>query len=383
MELTRRRTLAATGAAIGLAGCVDDLPGDGGGSGGDGDGNGTGNGNGSDDVAYDVFQLGTQLGQPLWATVDDVPGFVTLLESGDDRPWMVEDTSEVDGLEAWLDETDFDRSTVVYVESEGPNTCYDEIEVRDVSVEDDAILGTAAAVDTSGEDEACGQAFVYPSAFVRVTGDDLPSAATFTVTDGQGTTGDVTTDGLLVDPAALPGHVSPGGDPGKLEELSCDEEGFRRHWSPDGEVALGEAHDDGDVTFAMRVHGTQALAADDGGPRVGRGDEVRVTMHNVSTAVQYTGNRHKWNLEVLTMDGWQDVRGTTDGEPVGYTDEAIAHRPGEGFEWSFEMTEESIVAGHPHEERLVVCPDLQPGRYRFVHREAGGGPLAVEFQYEG
>jgi hypothetical protein len=148
-------------------------------------------------------------------------------------------------------------------------------------------------------------------------------------------------------------------------------------------AALGEAYNDEELTFAMRVHTTQTVASDEEAPpRVGRGNEVRVTMHNVSTDVQGTGNRHKWNLQVLTMDGWEDVRGTTGDDPIVYTDEAIEHRPGEGFEWSFEMTEEGIVAGHTHEDILEVCPDLQPGRYRFVYRGIiSGEPLAVEFHY--
>lgn len=83
----------------------------------------------------------------------------------------------------------------------------------------------------------------------------------------------------------------------------------------------------------MHVHPSQALAGGEvGSPRVGRGDEVRSTMLDVSTDMQYTGNRYKWNLQILTMDGWQYVRGTLDGESLGYTDEAVEHRLGKGFE---------------------------------------------------
>ncbi|MFC4542468.1 hypothetical protein ACFO5R_11095 [Halosolutus amylolyticus] len=347
------------------------------------DNNGGGNED-SGDVEYEVFQLDPSLAQPLWATAEDVTGFITLLEDEYDDIWMVENPDEVDGLLSWLEETEFEKSSIVYAEAAGPNTCYNTLDISDVAVTNGEIVGTAETVDTSDENDGCGSAETYPSAVVRVTADDLPSNATFTVVDGWGESSEVAANGRYADPANLPGYVHPDGDPPKLKELTCDDKSFQRLQGPqDGEAALGEAYNDEELTFAMRVHATQALAGgEQGSPRVGRGDEVRITMWNVSTDVQHTGNRHEWNLQVLTMDGWQDVRGTTDGDRIGYDDVAIEHRPGEGFEWTFEMTEAGIVAGHDHEGKLEVCPDLQSGRYRFVYRGiVSGEPLAVEFDY--
>lgn len=45
------------------------------------------------------------------------------------------------------------------------------------------------------------------------------------------------------------------------------------------------------------------------------------------------------------------------------------------------MIEGGVLEGHVHEDELDVCPDLQSGRYRFLHQEAGGEPLAIEFGY--
>lgn len=225
-------------------------------------------------------------GQPWWTTNEDETGFVTLLESEHDQPWMVENPEEIDGLEEWLGETDFDHSRIVYVEAAAPNAYYTQLDISNVTVKNHAIVGDAAAADTSSDDEACNEVETYPSAFVHVTGDNVPA------------------DGQYIDPAGLPGHVRPDGDPRKLEEFACDKEGFERHWAPSGNVVLGEAYNDDEPTFAMRFHGSQALAAgDEGSPRVGRGHEVRITMRNVSTDIQHTGNRHKYNLQVLTMDG--------------------------------------------------------------------------------
>lgn len=378
MGFTRRTTLLATGTAMGLAGCLEDLTSD------DQNGTDTPDDGNPDQPTVEVFQLGSAPGQPWWTTDAEATGFVTLLESEHDQPWMVDEPDAVDGLAAWLEDTDFDRSVVVYVETAAPSACYSELAVSDVAVADDAVVGTAEAVDTSGEDETCATVESYPSAFVRVTADGLPAGARFTVTDGWGESSEVAADGRYIDPDGLPGHVQPDGDPPKVPGFSCDQSGFERLPGPDGSVSLGEAHNDEELTFAMRFHGTQAVTAGDDGdsPTVGRGHEVRITMRNVSTDVRVTGNRHKYSLQVLTTEGWRDVRGTTDGDPIGYTDEGIAHRPGTGFEWTFTMTEDGVVAeGHPHEDRLTVCPDLPSGRYRFVYHEAGGEALAVQFDY--
>lgn len=397
MNLTRRKALLTTGALLGLSGCLgdtsdgtdtDDTDDTGDGTGSDDGDNGDDDGDNGDDggIEYDVFQLGPSLPQPLWATVEDATGFITLMEDEYDDIWMVENREERDGLQSWLDETDLQESAIVYVETAGPNTCYNRLDVSDVGIEDGRIVGRAQAVDTSGEDEMCGSAETHPSAFVRVTADDLPDDATFTVVDGWNESSTVSADGRYADPANLPGYVRPGGDPPKLEQLSCDDGNFQRLGSPDDDgVALGEAASDEDLTFAMRVHTTQTVkSGDEGSPQVGRGNEVRITLWNVSTDTQITGNRHKWNLQVLTIDGWQDVRGTLGDDVIVYDDIGIEHRPGEGFEWTFEMTEAGVVAGHSHEDRLEVCPDLQPGRYRFVYNGiVSGESLAVEFHYSG
>jgi hypothetical protein len=105
MDVTRRETLLTTGAALGLAGCFGDSPGSTGTNTSDTDGNGNGN-SGSDDVEYEVFQLGPSFVQPLWVAIEDTTGFITLLKDEYDDVWMVENPEEIDGLQSWLDETD-------------------------------------------------------------------------------------------------------------------------------------------------------------------------------------------------------------------------------------------------------------------------------------
>lgn len=387
-EITRRRALLATGSVgtLALAGCLDD------GTAADG----TSNGDDREDpdaavVSHDVFQLGASASQPAWADGSaETPGFVAVVDSERDF-WMLED---MDGLEEWLDGTDFDDSLVVYVETAGPNTCYDEVAVGDVRVTADptddwdggpVIAGTVDAVDTSDGMEACGEAVTYPSALIRVTGDDLPTDAAFTITDGWGETGFVHTIDGAIDPDALPGYVRPSHDPQTVPDtLECDDDGFQRHRSPVNDVAWGEVHDeDGDPMLAMRVRNPQ-YDGDDATRALEfeRGDEVRVSMRNVADETVDTGNANKFGLEVFTADGWMDVRGTTDDAAVGYTDETLVHSPGEGVEWSFELTEDGLLVDHAHEDRLEVCPGLPEGRYRFVFWGViGDESLAVAFDY--
>ncbi|MFP8954332.1 hypothetical protein ACLI4Z_15395 [Natrialbaceae archaeon A-arb3/5] len=385
-RFTRRTALLSAGSigTLALAGCLDG-PGDGDEPGDDESDDDT---SGSDgEIEYDVFQLGTTGSQPDWST-DDQPGFVGLAETPADLDWMIDEPTDTDDLEEWIQTTDFDESVLVLVETVGPNTCYNEVAVEEVGLASggDRIVGDARAVDTS-DDELCGQAITYPAALVRVTGDGLPAEAVFTVTNGHGETSEVGTADAIPDPDDLDGYVRPSEDPQTVPDtLECDDDEFERHWSPDEAVAWGETHDeDGAAQLAMRVQNpqydgddeTRALAFE-------RGDEVQIAMQAVSNGTVMTGNRHKYALEVLTDDGWMDVRGMTGNTPVGYTDEGVVHSPDEGFEWSFELTEDGVLDGHVHEDRLAVCPDLQAGRYRFVFwGTAGNEPLAVAFDFTG
>lgn len=176
---------------------------------------------------------------------------------------------------------------------------------------------------------------------------------------------DETPGGTPIDPDSLPGYVRPEGDPEAVPaDLDCEDEAFERHPQAfeEADLSWGEVDDaehDEFGGFALRVN---ELSFE-------RGEEVRVTLTNVSGEDRHTGNRHKYNFQVYTETGWRDVRGWSDGGSFGYTDEAVGHPPGEGFEWTFELTEAGVVAGHAHGDSIVVCPDLRAGRYRFAFWE--------------
>ncbi|WP_226022210.1 hypothetical protein [Halomicrobium salinisoli] len=377
--IERRRLLGlAAGFGTALAGCV-------GGSGDDGESGGTAtdgtttgtptatDGGTPEPELTDVesIQVGPVVESPEYS--EDFVGRATLIGSPEradavlDPEALPEDRR--DRVRSFVDDTDFERSLLVLVQSVGPDACYSEVGVSDAAVSGGRVRFAARAVDPSDGDRLCAQSITYPAALVRVTVDGpVPRGATVRITDGWGNeeTVDATSE---VDPADLDGYVRPEGDPPAVRDpLTCDRDGFERHPSwVDGEPAWGETtNDDGEPVFALRVDSLEAEY----------GDTVTVSMTNVSGEEQMTGNRHKYNLQTYTEDGWQDVRGVTDGDPIPYTDEGIGHAPGEGFEWELELTGEGLVADHYHADRLVVCPDLEPGRYRFVYWEPA---VAVAF----
>lgn len=197
-NFTRRAALhgVAVGGVAALAGCAETgnlvLGEDG--SAGDGDDPGTdggseGGGPGADGVATTVRQVGEPLSGPGWDRTER-RGICTLLVDGDEAPpWLLDETPEP--VSEFVAETDFAESAVCYVESVGPTTCHDEIAFDGVDVTDGTLVADATVKWREGEAVACGEAFSYPSALLRVTSDPLPESARLSVTDGSGETGAV------------------------------------------------------------------------------------------------------------------------------------------------------------------------------------------------
>lgn len=381
-QLSRRRTLAAVGAGLGtaLAGCTGDEP-----TGDDTDTTDTTrttetttDGSGSGNGASDTLGLGAPMGKPRWAADEDAVGAVAIAASERRARAMIGAFVGPDGfggdVQTFLDETAFEQSALVAIQTAGPNTCYATVAVEDATVADGELTASARAVDTSGEDQACGQAITYPTVLYRATGsDDPPTAATVSVTDGWGDTQSLsatTDDPLSPAPEDLSGYVRPDGDPPAVPQaLTCEDSEFERveGWYDAESLSWGETTDDeGSPEFALRVD-ERAYEL---------GDTVTITLTNVSDTFLTTGTEAKYSLEIETAEGWQDVRGTRSEDPVPYTDLGYEHPPGEGFEWRLELTDDGLLRGHENQDRLDVCPSLQPGRYRFVQ---WGPDVAVAF----
>ncbi|MGM0447779.1 MAG: hypothetical protein ACQERM_05935 [Methanobacteriota archaeon] len=382
-EFTRRAALygVATGGAAALAGCTE--------AGAPADENGTDGGDGAvgdaGEVTTAVHQVGAALSGPAWNRTD-LRGFCVLIAEEGDASWLLGDAPEE--ARAFVEETDFADSILVYVESVGPDTCHDEIKFDDVGVEDGALVADATVRGADDEEVACGEAITYSAALLRVTSDPLPDAARLSVTDGWGETGTVRdTDGIR-DPDSLAGEVRPDHEPSNVPAaFDCDVDGFERHPKLyDGEVNWGggggagsDAGGDGPLALRVVIPGDDDPGSDP--LAIGRGTRFRIELTNVSGQTAYVGNQGKYNLEILTEAGWTELRGTEGDVTFGYTDEAIGVGPDETLAWEFEMTESGLVENGPHGDVLRVCPDLVPGRYRFVF--FGAADLAVAFDYEG
>ncbi|USZ68450.1 hypothetical protein NGM10_01615 [Halorussus salilacus] len=144
--------------------------------------------------------------------------------------------------------------------------------------------------------------------------------------------------------------VRPTGSPESVpQEWRCTDDEFTRYPTNYETVEWGDTDE-----ISLRVSDTY----------FDYGDTARITLVNVSDEYVSTGDESDWGLEVHTDDGWEEVRGKTDGDTFDDTDLGADLPPDEGFEWEIELTEEGIVEPTPE---LTVCPDLESGRYRFVY----------------
>lgn len=386
-RFTRRATLCGlgVGSLAALTGCTSEgSPGTGGGAdGADGDG---GSGDAPETEAH---QVGGALSGPAWSR-GERRGFAALFAEASDAAWLLRDAPAE--ATAFVEATDFDESVLAYVESVGPTTCHGEIAFADVAVEDGTLVASATVRGPGDDDVACGEAITFSGAFLRVTTDARPDAVRVSVTDGWGETSEVTGDDGVLDPEALPGGVRPDDEPEALPAaFECDVEGFERHprayegavsWGAGG----GAGHGGDDATDGGGPLALRAVIPGDDDPAseplaIGRGTRFRIDLTNVSGHGTYVGNKGKYNLELRTESGWTEIRGAEEGTAFEYTDEALGVRPGETLAWEFELTESGLIEGGPHADDLRVCPDLVPGRYRFVFW--GAADLAVAFDYVG
>lgn len=94
------------------------------------------------------------------------------------------------------------------------------------------------------------------------------------------------------------------------------------------------------------------------------GQRFTATLQNVTSANQHTGNKHKYDIQIRAADGWHTIFGLQDH--AGWTDEAIGHKPNQGFTWPFPFTTEGLtdlVENSPYR----VCGPVTSGTYRFVY----------------
>lgn len=203
VDSTRRTTIYTIGVAglTALTGCVE-RPGNAGPLGGTGMPEGANNDTEREDTMTkntdsgdemtdtarefetDYHQVGRALSGPTW-TREETSGFCTLLQAQGEGQELVRDAD--DATQSFINETDFETAVVLYVESVGPNGCYDEIEVSELDIGDDGVLtGKATAVDTSESGVACQDVITYSAAMLRIQTDARIRSASMLIFDGWG-----------------------------------------------------------------------------------------------------------------------------------------------------------------------------------------------------
>jgi hypothetical protein len=184
-----------------------------------------------------------------------------------------------------------------------------------------------------------------------------------------GTAGTLGVSGCL-DFAAGEGPQGPSGD---IDDLQCEEEGFRRldqRFSEEG-MSYVSAYTAEDVRFELAAQGTEKTY----------GSDLRVVLRCLDQGVDVEiASSDHFAIQRETASGWRDVRGTTDGSAVTYPDETKTVGSGGGYTWSITLREES-VADTLSTADLTVCPELGIGQHRFVYWGLPG-ETAIGRQFE-
>ncbi|WP_280537684.1 hypothetical protein [Halopenitus sp. POP-27] len=184
-----------------------------------------------------------------------------------------------------------------------------------------------------------------------------------------GTAGTIAVAGCL-DFAAGEG---PQGPSGEIDELSCDDDSFRRldQRFPEDEASYVSAYTADDVRFELALQGAEKTY----------GSDLRIVLRCLDQDVdaEIASDEHI-AVQRRTASGWQDVRGTPDGSEVTYPESTKVVNSGEGYTWSLTLREEA-VADTLSTADLEVCPALGAGTHRFVYWGLPGD-VAIGRQFE-
>lgn len=163
------------------------------------------------------------------------------------------------------------------------------------------------------------------------------------------------------------GFVRPESSPDPARPLECPNEEFTRHPPAydTGAVEWGETDE-----FSLRVSETSFAY----------GDEAEFWLRNTAGRRVSIGTAEKFQIELYTTAGWQDIRGQIGDDQFVHTQMGLEVPQGDRLEWSKPLTEEGLSENREgnREQALRVCPELTAGRYRFLFWGTAD-PVAVAF----
>ncbi|GEM_PF-2890483 len=248
----------------------------------DGSGNGTDGDEDADDgtpgagvVDVEELPLGGARGPPEWFRPGEGnPGAVRRF----DHPKAVHGSSlfewvggRAEEVREFVGRTDFGTSVLLCVVSVGPNSCHDRLAVSELAVEDDTLVGTALAEDTSGPDEECLQVVRYPATLLRVTVEDaVPEAVRLSITDGMGNEATVGADRDGDAGGEVPLEDEEPDDGTDEEEERTDEEESEEKEERTDEEESDEKEERTDEEERVDEEGDETEDGDRNGGRIGR-----------------------------------------------------------------------------------------------------------------
>lgn len=173
-----------------------------------------------------------------------------------------------------------------------------------------------------------------------------------------------------LDFAAGDGPQGPGDTP---TELSCADESFVRLDAPFEGFVAERTTETPETTLELSTEGTSETY----------GSDLRLVLRNTGDAAAETRGDEAYALQRETEAGWQDVRGSPDGEAVELGDDLAPFEPNVTHSWNLTLTEDGL-ADAVDSVALTVCPDLGPGTHRFVYWGVeDADPVGIEFELVG
>lgn len=155
--------------------------------------------------------------------------------------------------------------------------------------------------------------------------------------------------------------VKPSDPPPQIRPYNCGGDNTLQHkpFVDFGEVVLGETD-----TWKLEASTTTASI----------GQAITIRLTNKTEYIKKTASKWKFNIQVYTQNGWQEIRRVTNQQP--YSSNEISHQGGGGFEWQFVCTNTEFFVMNPFQDNFEICPTIQPGRYRFIFADPA---VSVQF----
>lgn len=105
------------------------------------------------------------------------------------------------------------------------------------------------------------------------------------------------------------------------------------------------------------------------------GGDLTIRLQNTTSEIKQTRPQVAYAIERRSGNEWHSILSIPDG--YAWSDEAISHRPGEGFTWRFPVSREGFS-----QKPFQVCSPLQVGEYHFTYWGFTGSKRGLTIGFE-